>query len=75
MAERYIESIIIRQDNVLLPEDDTLLFEDTDLDAEFELKAKIKLVQIVKNVQNQVHNHHQYVLKIVSVDELKKEVT
>ena len=71
MAEEYVESILIRQDNdIHLPAPS---FADSDIDSEFELEAIVKLVQIVKNVQNVIHNKHDYVFKIVSISKIQKE--
>ena len=72
MAEQYIETIIIRHDNRL--EVDTPTFADTDVDGIFEFEGTIKLVQILKSVQNAVHNRHQYVLKIETIIKLQKEI-
>ena len=71
MAEEYRESILIRQDNE--PDVFTPSFVDTDVDAEFIFKGTIKLVQILKSVQNAVHNRHDYVFKIVNIKKIKKE--
>jgi hypothetical protein len=70
MAEEYIESIIMRQDNRL--EATTPLFEDDDCDALFEFEGTVKLTQILKSVQNATHNRHDYVFKIVSIKKLEK---
>ena len=70
MAE-YIESIIIRQDN--RPEAETPLFEDGDCDTIFKFEGNIKLVQILKSVQNADHNKHNYVFSIESIDKLEEE--
>ena len=72
MAEEYIESIIIRQDN--RPETETPLLEDTDCDAEFEFEGTVKLKQILKSVQNATHNRHDYVFKVISLDKLEKQI-
>ena len=72
MAEQYIESIIIRQDN--RPETETPLLEDDDCDALFKFNGVIELKQILKSVQNATHNRHDYVFKIVSINKLKKKV-
>ena len=71
MAEEYVESIIIRQDN--RPETETPLLEDGDCDALFEFEGIIKLEQILKSVTNATHNRHDYVFKLVSVDKLEKQ--
>ena len=71
MAEQYIETIIIRQDNkpeVLIPS-----FDDTDVDAVFEFEGTLKLVQIIKNIQNATHNRHDYVFKVETISKLQKE--
>ena len=70
MAEEYIESIIMRQDN--RPESTTPMLEDDDCDALFEFEGVVKLKQILKSVQNAVHNRHDYVFEIVSIDKLEK---
>ena len=70
--EKYIESIIIRQDN--RPEADAPSLEDDDCDAVFDFRAQIQLKQINKAVQNSTHNRHDYVFKIVSISKLQKEV-
>jgi len=69
VAEKYVETVIIRQDDrqeVLTPS-----FADTDVDATFEFKGTLRLVQILKSVQNAVHNKHDYVFKIVDIDKMK----
>lgn len=71
MAEEYIESVLIRQDNVEVEEPS---FEDVDCDAIYVFEGKIKLIQILKSVQNATHNRHDYVFKIVSINEIEKEV-
>ena len=72
MPEEYIEKIIVRQDDrphaIGVPS-----FLDTDVESEFEFEGKLKLVQIIKSVQNAVYNTHDYVFKVVSIDKLKKE--
>jgi len=70
MPEQYVESIIMRQDN--RPETLTPMLEDSDCDKIFKLKANVKLVQIIKSVQNAVHNRHDYVFKIVDIKDLKE---
>ena len=72
MAEEYIESIIIRQDN--RPETEVPMFEDGDCDVVFEFEGTIRLKQILKSVQNVSHNRHNYVFEIVSIDKLQPEV-
>lgn len=71
MAENYIESIIIRQDNV--PDVQEPSFVDEQVDAEFEFEGILKLTQIIKNVTNAEHNSHDYVFKIVEITKLKEE--
>ncbi len=70
--ERYIESIIIRDDNG--PPVPNPMFVDDDVDAEFEFEGRIQLVQILKSVQNLQHNKHDYVFKILSINKIQKEV-
>lgn len=72
MSEKYVESLIIRDDN--RPEVTESTFADTDVDVEFEFEGKIKLVQIIKSVQNAQHNRHDYVFKIISIDKIKREI-
>ena len=69
MAENYIESLIIRQDGVknLVPS-----FFDEQVDAEFEFEGTVKLIQILKSVQNSSHNKHDYVFKITEIKKLKE---
>lgn len=69
MAEQYIESILIRRDNVEVSEPS---FADEQVDVEFEFKGMIKLVQILKSVQNAAHNRHDYVFKIVEIEDIKE---
>ncbi len=71
--EEYIESVIIRDDN--RPHTPITMFDDVDVDAVFEFEGTIKLMQIIKSVQNAVHNRHQYVLKIENITKLQKEGT
>ncbi|KKN17958.1 hypothetical protein LCGC14_0960660 [marine sediment metagenome] len=71
MAEEYVESIIIRQDNK--PEVSTPSFSDDDCDAIFEFEGKIKLTGINKAIQNATHNRHDYVFTILSIDKMQKE--
>ncbi len=68
MAEEYIESIIIRQDNK--PEVSTPSFSDDDCDATFEFEGTIKLTSIQKNIQNASHNRHDYVFEILSINKI-----
>ena len=71
MPEQYIESIIIRRDNA--PEVETPTFDDTQCDALFEFEGVLQLTHIIKSVQNAVHNKHDYVFKIISIDKCKEE--
>ena len=71
MAEEYVESIIIRQDN--RPETETPLLDDDDCDAIFEFEGIIQLKQILKSVTNATHNRQDYVFNIVSVGKLEKQ--
>jgi hypothetical protein len=71
MAEKYVESILMRLDN--MPEAETPLFDDDDCDRLFEFEGVVQLKQIIKSVQNAVHNRHDYVFKIVSIGKLKEE--
>ena len=71
MAEQHVETIIIRQDN--RPEVETPTFADEDVDAVFEFEGTIKLTQIIKSIQNAVHNRHQYVFEIVNTNKVQKE--
>ena len=71
MAEEYVESIIIRQDN--RPETETPLLDDDDCDAIFEFEGIIQLKQILKSVTNATHNRQDYVFNIVSLDKLEKQ--
>lgn len=73
MAEQYTESILIRQDNVHLPEGDLPTFSDDQCDKTFEFEGKIVLKQIIKSVQNMSRNHHNYVFQIESIDKIKEE--
>ena len=70
MADKYTESIIIRQDN--RPETETPLFENGDCDALFEFDGTVQLKQILKSVTNAAHNRQDYVFNIVSIDTLEK---
>ena len=70
MVENYIESIIIRQDN--RPQVQEPTFTDEQCDAEFEFEGTVKLVQIIKSVQNAVHNRHDYVFKITEIKKIKE---
>lgn len=70
MAEKYIESIIIRQDN--RPESETPLFNDEDCDKAYKFDGHIQLKQIIKSVQNASHNRHDYVFVITDVQDLEE---
>lgn len=70
MAEKYIESIIIRRDNS--PETEIPSFADDDLDEEFKFDGRLILKQIVKSVQNKYHNRHDYVFQIKSIKDLER---
>ena len=70
MAEKYIESILIRDDNRVEVEIPT--FSDNDCDELFEFKGTIKLVQIAKSVQNKFHNRHDYIFKIIEIEKLER---
>lgn len=68
--EQYIESVIMRQGNnpvVLEPS-----FTDEQCDVEFEFEGTVKLIQIVKSVQNESHNKHDYVFKITEIKKMKE---
>ena len=69
--EKYVESILIRQDN--RPATETPLLNDDDCDALFEFEGVVKLKQVLKSVTNATHNRNDYVFEIVSIDKLKKE--
>ena len=71
MAEEYIESIIIRQDN--RPEVAEPSFCDDCVDEEYEFEGHLLLKQIIKSVQNKTHNRHDYVFEIISVGVLQKQ--
>ncbi len=71
MAEQYIETVIIRQDH--RPEVETPTFADEDVEAIFEFEGAIKLTQILKSIQNAVHNQHQYVFELVNISKIQKE--
>lgn len=72
-AEQYIESILIRQDNIELPEGTLPTFNDDQCDKEFEFKGIIVLKQIFKSVQNILHNRHDYVFVIKSIDKIDEQ--
>ena len=71
MVEKYVESILIRQDN--RPATETPLIEDDDCDALFEFEGVIQLKQVLKSVTNATHNRNDYVFEVVSIDKLQKE--
>lgn len=71
MAEQYVEIVIIRQDN--RPEVSVPSFDDVDVDATFEFKGTLRLIQILKSIQNAQHNKHDYVFKIATIDKMEKE--
>ena len=70
-TEKYIESILIRQDN--MPETVSPILEDTDVDKLFEFEGIVQLRQILKSITNATHNRQDYVFKIVSIDKLKED--
>ena len=69
MVEKYVESLIMRKDG-----DETLepSFTDEQVDAKFEFEGTIELVQILKSVQNAIHNRHDYVFKITEIKKMKE---
>lgn len=71
MAEEYIENIIIRRDGN--DEVETPSFFDEQCDGIFEFEGVLKLVQILKSVQNAQHNRHDYVFKIVSIGKMEQQ--
>lgn len=71
MPEQYKETAIIRHDN--MPEVVIPTFDDADCDAVYQLTCRVKLVQILKSIQNATHNKHDYVFKMVQVTGLQKE--
>ena len=72
-VEQFIENIHIRQDNVHLPEGELPTFSDDQCDKTFEFEGKIVLKQIIKSVQNVLHNRHDYIFVIESIDKMKEE--
>ena len=70
MAEQYIETILIRQNE--RPEVETPTFADTDVDGIFRFEGLIKLKTINKTVQNAIHNQHDYIFTVESINELEK---
>ena len=73
MAEQYVESILIRQDNVHLLEGEPPTFVDDQCDKIFEFEGTVKLIQIVKSVQNATHNTHSYIFKIENIEKLMEQ--
>lgn len=73
MPEEYVESIIIRQDGVHLPEGSSPTFADDQCDKEFEFEGVLVLKQIVKSIQNIIHNRHDYVFVIKSIDKIEEQ--
>jgi hypothetical protein len=71
-VEKYVESIIIRQDNKDIGEGPPA-FTDGECDCNFEFEGVIQLKQINKSIQNATHNRHDYVFKIVSISKMQKE--
>jgi len=71
--ERYVESILIRLDNVELPEGNDPTFNDGQVDKIFEFEGTVKLIQIVKNVSNATHNTHSYIFKIENIEKLTEQ--
>jgi len=71
MAEQYKQTAIIRYDT--MPIVDIPTFVDGDCDAIYQLTCRIQLKQIVKSVQNAVHNKHDYVFKLIDIQNLQKE--
>lgn len=71
MAEEYVESIIIRQDN--MPEVLEPSFCNDCCGRVFEFEGKIELVQILKSVQDTSHHKHDYVFKIVEITKVAPE--
>ena len=70
-GEEYIESIIIRQDNNAYIDDPT--FVDTDVDKTYDIKVTAKLIQVIKSVQNNFHNKHDYVFKVIEIEKIKEK--
>jgi hypothetical protein len=69
MAESYVESIIIRLDGIDTVEPS---FTDGQVDSEFEFEGTVKLIQILKSVQNASHNRHDYVFTITEIKKAKE---
>lgn len=70
-GESYIESILIRSDNV--DNGNKSMFSDNDCDEIFEFEGTVKLVQIAKSVQNKFHNRHDYIFKIQEITKLERQ--
>ena len=70
-SEQYVENILMRRDGG--PEVNTPTFADTDVDSVYSFKGNVRLVQILKSVQNAVHNQHDYVFIIESIEKIKKD--
>lgn len=73
VVEQFIESILIRQDNVHLPEGDTPTFVDEQCDKTFKFEGTIILKQIVKSVQNLQHNRHDYIFVIDEIAGIEEQ--
>ena len=71
--EEYIESILIHQNNIHIPEGEPPTFNDDQCDKVFEFEGTIELKQIIKNVQNVTHNRHDYVFKIKQITKLQEQ--
>ena len=71
MAEQYIETILIRQNE--RPEVETPTFVNTDVDGIFRFEGTLKLKMINKTIQNAIHNQHDYIFTIESITELEKQ--
>ncbi len=71
MAEEYIESLIIRQDN--RPGTETPMFADVDCDKLYTFEGSIQLKQIIKAVANVGHNRHDYVFLITNIDLIEEQ--
>lgn len=70
-GEQYVESIIIRQDNNAYIDDPT--FVNTDVDKTYDIKVSAKLIQVIKSVQNNFHNKHDYVFKVIEIEKIKEK--
>ena len=71
--EEYIETILIRRDNIHLPEGDLPTFNDNQCDKEFEFEGVLVLKQIIKSVQNVTHNKYDYVFQIKNIIKLQEQ--